>query len=514
MNNFKKWRAATTWEQALPYLGFVLLVMGMKLLLITHFANATPFWDQWDAEASLLYRPWLEGTLTIDHLFSAHNEHRILLTRLVNLILFELNDHIWDPILQMQVNAVLHVIALCTLIYFIGGGLNNQARRVLIIFSAMIFSIPYSWENTLWGFQSQFYFLLLCCFTFLWSIVRYKPYTSMWYLGFLFGLLGIFSIASGVVALFTGIVLLTLKSFYNKTDSKPPIFAILTLLAIVICVIALTPNLPYSASPNNHSFKQFFHAFTIAASWPTSAGGWIIIQLPITIFMARFFVVNLKKSTSDWFILALGIWLVGQVFSLAYGRAEGITSPRYLDILAIGLILNFTCILRLLSDKKPAPKKIYYLMSGCWIMFVVLSFGSLTTNIIYGLEHKSQQGLAQEQNVHAYMISHNSSYLVDKPLMELPYPDPSRLKALLDDPTIAKILPENIAPSNVRENLSLIKRIIEGASELHVYGIYSGITLFFLDFILIIMIRKRYNERNDLALESSASNVSIATTSA
>jgi hypothetical protein len=512
MNNFKKWRAAPTWRQALPYLGFVLFVMGMKLLLITHFANATPYWDQWDAEASLLYRPWLEGTLTIDHLFSGHNEHRILLTRLVNLILFELNDHVWDPILQMQVNAGLHVITLCTLIYFISGALNNQARRVLIIFSAIIFSIPYAWENTLVGFQSPFYFLLLCCFIFLWSIVRYKPYTSMWYLGFLFGLLGIFSIASGVVALFTGIVLLTLKSFYNKTNSKPPIFAILTLLAIVICVIALTPNLPYSASPNNHSFRQFFHAFTIAASWPTSTGGWIIIQLPITSFMARFFVVNREKSTSHWFILALGIWLFGQIFILAFGRAEVITSSRYLDILAIGLILNFTCILLLLSDTKLVSKKIYYLMSGCWIMFVVLNFGSLRTNIRYDLEHKAQQSLAQEQNVRAYIISHDSSYLVDKPIMELPYPDPSRLKALLDEPTIAKILPENIALSNVRENLSLIKRIMERAAELHVYWISSGITLFFLDFILIIMIRKRYKERNDLALERSTSEVSIATT--
>jgi hypothetical protein len=38
-------------QRALLYVAFVLVVFGVKLLVINYFGNATPCWDQWDAEA-------------------------------------------------------------------------------------------------------------------------------------------------------------------------------------------------------------------------------------------------------------------------------------------------------------------------------------------------------------------------------------------------------------------------------------------------------------------------------
>ena len=48
----------------LPLLALFLLILGARLWLIQTYANATPYWDQWDAEAATLLKPWREG---MDH---------------------------------------------------------------------------------------------------------------------------------------------------------------------------------------------------------------------------------------------------------------------------------------------------------------------------------------------------------------------------------------------------------------------------------------------------------------
>src|SRR5579862_3322483 len=80
-------------------LGLFLLICGAKFWLINAFGNATPFWDQWDAEATMI-KAYLEGALTPMMFFAAHSEHRIAFTRMLSLALFCAN-HQWDPILVM-----------------------------------------------------------------------------------------------------------------------------------------------------------------------------------------------------------------------------------------------------------------------------------------------------------------------------------------------------------------------------------------------------------------------------
>ena len=57
-------------------------ILGGKFLLIERYGSEVPYWDQWDAEGDNLIRPYLEGRLAVAQFFAAHNEHRILFTRL------------------------------------------------------------------------------------------------------------------------------------------------------------------------------------------------------------------------------------------------------------------------------------------------------------------------------------------------------------------------------------------------------------------------------------------------
>jgi len=106
-------------QQKLPIIlcaiASALLILGVKFWLIRDNGSITPFWDQWDAEATKLYAPYLLGHLGWADLFAAHNEHRIFFTNLYNLLLLELSGE-WDPIFQMLMNAILHVASIVLLL--------------------------------------------------------------------------------------------------------------------------------------------------------------------------------------------------------------------------------------------------------------------------------------------------------------------------------------------------------------------------------------------------------------
>jgi len=187
------------WIKLLLLFGsFASILFGVQLWLISSNGNATPFWDQWDAEANGLYRPYLNHTLTFRQLLQPHNEHRIFTTRLLALVLLKVN-HSWNPMLQMIVNAGLHVLAILAAIYFIIRVIGQNSLVPMLAFSLVLFGLPYGWENTLAGFQSQFYFVLLFSFTGLWLLLCHEPISIGWWFGIVLAVLAFFSLASGVL---------------------------------------------------------------------------------------------------------------------------------------------------------------------------------------------------------------------------------------------------------------------------------------------------------------------------
>ena len=167
---------------ALGLAALALVLFGAKLLVIGTYGNATPFWDQWDSEARLLYAPFLESRLEWRQLLEPHNEHRILTARLLALGLLSANG-LWNPLLQMVVNAALHVGLVCLLAWLLTRVVGHRLLVVVLAFCLVLFSCPYGWENTLAGFQSCFYFLLLFAIGSLWLVTTAAPFSTRWWTG-------------------------------------------------------------------------------------------------------------------------------------------------------------------------------------------------------------------------------------------------------------------------------------------------------------------------------------------
>jgi hypothetical protein len=133
-----------------------LAVLGARLLIINRFGTEWPFWDQWDVEGPLIDR-WLTGTLHASHLLDMHNEHRLLLPRLLTLAEFLVSGR-WDGRVEAAGSACL-MAGLALGLWMALVRLDDGRRiRTWAWFVTPLVTLPFGWENTVTGLQSQFPF--------------------------------------------------------------------------------------------------------------------------------------------------------------------------------------------------------------------------------------------------------------------------------------------------------------------------------------------------------------------
>ena len=174
------------------------LTLGAKLYTIRELPAPVPTVDQWFAEPGTLYIPFAEGHLTWRAMFALHNEHRIFFTRLIDLFLLMVNGQ-WDPLLQTLVNAVFHSATGVLLAATLWLAVGRRRIDVVVVGCGLVLLPPFAWENTILGFQSQFYFLLLFSILALWLIWRSPPRTRSWAIGWVCALCSLFTAAGGLV---------------------------------------------------------------------------------------------------------------------------------------------------------------------------------------------------------------------------------------------------------------------------------------------------------------------------
>ena len=103
-------------------------VLGARWAIVDRYTIDLPEWDQWDAEGTMLLAPWYQGHLTFGALFIPHNEHRVVLTKLVNLGLTAANGQ-WDQRLEAAVNAALPGLIAAGLFLFEPASLSAGGMR-------------------------------------------------------------------------------------------------------------------------------------------------------------------------------------------------------------------------------------------------------------------------------------------------------------------------------------------------------------------------------------------------
>lgn len=430
---------------ALGVASLALILFGIKLLTIGTYGNATPYWDQWDAEALGLYAPFLEGRLEWIDMLAPHNEHRILASRLLALGLFSANG-MWNPLLQMVVNAGLHVGLVCLLVSMLTMVVGRRYFLTILAFCLVLFGCPYGSENTLWGIQSCAYFVILFSVGSIWLVIGAPPFSTWWWVGAGLSVCGFFSFAAGlfVPAALAGVG--ALQSLTGTRTSRAHVASVLVLGFLFLIGVACTPRIFSGAPMRASTLSQLFHAWNGFMGWPIRITmlGPLLRNAPALLFAVMMLRIRPPAEDRRWFLLALILWMFGQSLAFAYGRASGSLPSRYQDHFAIDVLTNFACLLSIVQNGA-AGRRWMVAAAAAWA-FVVLTFLGYDVHMHSRrvMHRRLESARAQELNTRNYVHTGDMHHLTDKPDRHIPYPKPARLAVALDMPSIRAILPKNI----------------------------------------------------------------------
>jgi hypothetical protein len=428
-----------------------LVVIGAKCWMIAHYGSPTPFWDQWDAEGALLYPKYLGGTLQISDLIAPHNEHRILVTRLWSLLLLDLGGY-WDTILQMLANALILGGFVALFIAAFRPILDCRSWLVFALFSMVIFALPLGWENTLIGLNSHFYFLLLFTVFGLVVIIDAAAFAPRWWLAVLLLILSYFCVASGALTAAAAFAVGVVQFVVGRRSGLRELLALAILAGLTVAMVFYTPVLAGHATLKAHSVGHFIQALMGIMSWPASKVTTFIVWATVCAILTQapawlmiIDTIRTRPPLTDrrWLAVALVGWVTLQALAMAYGRAAAGTPPRYLDLLAVGWLLNGACLLYLLSAC-PALRLRRRLAIGAIAAWLLPALAGTTMNIKYAIRDMAESGASGRtatENLRSYLDTGDIRVLQNKGRLDISYPDPQRLAMIASIPVIRALLP-------------------------------------------------------------------------
>lgn len=438
-------------SRALAVTSCFLMLYGAKCWAIASYGSDTPFGDQWRAEADLLFRPYLGGSLGISDLFAHHNEHRILLTRLVAVGELWANGT-WSPVLQMLVNALVHVAAVVALVAAASRLLSTGALIALVLFATVVAALPFGWENTLGGFQLQFYLLILLALASLLVLYDARAWSPRWCVGLLIGVTGYFAMASGAMTVAAAAVLTLAHLIVGRRAGAREWTGLAGLVAIAAVMIL---DVPASVAAGAGSIEQAFAAAVKGASWPLAAHHWstaaetigaLFVQAPLIAMAVRLLRERPDVSDRRWFLLALGLWIALQLVAIAHSRGSAVTAPRYLDLFVFGLLVNGACAF-VLAESRRSPRGDFFAIGalGCWLIAVLYGGGQKALSFLpLQLAEYAAAEQIRTDNLKAYLATGDFAHLRDKPPFHTPSAAPDHVAAVVNDPAIRAVLPPSL----------------------------------------------------------------------
>ncbi|MBI3885830.1 MAG: hypothetical protein HY302_08915 [Opitutae bacterium] len=427
-------------------LGLALFVGGAKLALLHFYSSDLPFSDQWAAEGNAVVRWILGAQMQWSFFFFPHGEHTPALTRIVDLGLFWLNGDQWDSRVEMLASVALHVLGVLVLWQFVCVALARRWRPAGAALAAVLFSLPSNYENFLWGFQTQFLFLLLFGAAHVWGTLREERVGASWLLAQLAGVCGLFSIASGWVSA----VALGAVACWRLRENPRHRWAWATLVVNLALSLAGWSLLHRAFYTPGHAASfpwQFLEALGHLLSWPLPGPfGALFLQLPALVFG---WTCRRRLGEPPVRLLAgliLWSWLLAAAFAYGRGSTPSEIAVRYFDPLTVGLMANGLALGWLLGRRLDRLRSVQIAVGLVWL--IVLGAGLRTQNKPDDLDHnlaRQREFYQRERQVLlAFLASgHPAALETDREVRQF-FPHFRDTIDVLSDPLTRTALPPSI----------------------------------------------------------------------
>ena len=397
-----------------------------QFVFIVKNAVNVPFLDEWEA----VNKGGIIVNQTISQLFAQHNEHRIVTTKLLTLMLYYFDD--WNLITHQAINFVIYGLLVSALAYIVKKSVPEMPTWILLCF--VLFTLTdVSRENHAWGFQSQFHFALLFLFLSVWFLFNKKQAWGKILGGAIFSVLSIYSFSSGVVeslVVLFGYSVFKLIRIRLESAKKREILQ-LALVLLIICgaigfyfVGYIKPeHHPAYTLPYQKLFWTYFlnllsggFGYKVDNILP----GCIIFFFVIIPLIAVIKQNGYKLSTGKWVIVISTLAILGSLVSITMGRAEfgkgHSKASRYSEITVMLIPLSVALWTFFLSEREKLRN---YFLGGFWIfcLWSFLTYWNFSADY-YHLSVERQTGLECVKNYYQNGGEANCLTLYPLPLTE------------------------------------------------------------------------------------------------
>ena len=424
------------------------LVLGAKFCVMRACSSPLPFFDQWNGEGVDLLQPWLHGNLHWSNLFAFHVQHRIVLTRLFVLGLFQANGGQWDTQVEMIVAAGFHALCAVVLGAVLARRLGPAMEDRLLVVLALLFMLPFGWENTLsGGFQSQFYFLLGLSFVTIWGLGTQRPFAPGWWLGVGTAVLSYVSMGSAPL---TPLAVAAAAVLQWRQPGRDPRAGRVTLgAAILLCAVGfgLCIGVDPNASLQPRSASAFVEKFLGLLGWPNPTA----LAAPLAYAPWAFLLVRRLRDphrpagAAERILLPLGIFTLLNTAAIAFGRNQyrGLLVSRYMDVLSIGAFVNFACLLQFAGETRTAREHAWVRAAGAgWLGLLAFGLGPLTAhNFNVDLPFMRSCNAQEDANVAALVAHPDPALTRGKNAFDYQCQDARLMMRLVQDPLVRAVLP-------------------------------------------------------------------------
>ena len=426
-------------------------IFGQKLSLIREFGSDLPFWDAWDGEADVMLRPYVNHTLDAQSWFKAHNEHRILFTRVLALGLFVANEGEWNARLEIVVNAALCAFTCALLCFLAFAALPPWAALGLSGLAVYMVGGPASNENTLLGFQSQFYFLLLIPGLHLWASTSSRPRSTLWWCAPLLGVAGVFTMASGFFSAVAVVGIACLEAIKRRRIDRDLLWLALPNTAIALAGWFLKVTIPEHAYLRASTPGPWTDAWLHQFAWPVRELWFApVTAAPLALALTAYLRGKLTLRPHA-FLIGAAIWAWLQYAAIAYARGASYHgyASRYTDILSAAVIVN--AALAIVVARKACTERVRWSVAAFCLAYcaaAIWGYSQVAAEArVDPLQNLTNYNRSRIESVRSFLERPDATFYLKEPWSELPYPSAQRLGQLLSDPVIREILPSSVAPA-------------------------------------------------------------------
>lgn len=351
------------------------------LLILFRYGVNVPFWDQW--EFVTIWQKSNSGTLGFADFWVQHNEHRILLPRLLMFISGLATN--WNVKFELYISYIISLGSFLLIIKLLQNSVvlvKNKGVILLVSISFLFFSLI-QYGNWLWGWQIQWFLSVFGMLLVIWSLYRHKVDNIHFLLAIIGGFIATYSLGNGLLAFGTGVALLLMLD-------KKRLAALYALIAIPIIGIYFVgfhrPEQSISIKYTVLHLQEFIdYVFTyLGGSLSPNLGMARYIGMVISCMLAASIILvyrqrSILRQMYPWIVLA-GYAMLSSIITgmsrLTFGGAAQAYSSRYTTIsilFVIGTVVSIYIALYQTLFRSSFER--YFLNFICLIYFVLIGLG-------------------------------------------------------------------------------------------------------------------------------------------